>query len=276
MIISKEIERLTRDYQWLSTLHGPNESGLFITSEGASESVYNTEQVETLEVGESGWWYSTRSRVLTEVMRKFPIRGVLWDIGAGSGIVGHDLARDGIESISVEPSVSGASLSTRRGNSTICGVLQEVALPDNSIAGVGMFDVLEHLEDRSRMLMEIHRVLSPGGRLFLTLPAIQSLWSQMDDDAGHQLRYSKSEILKALHAAGFQVEWNRYFFLLSLPVVLLVRVLPYRFGRRELLSTDSMLAKDVGTLGRIASTFEVWWSKVGLIGTSLLVVARKP
>ena len=276
MILGKEIERLARDFGWRSSLHGPNSSGLFVVGESSMESAYSDGQVETLEVGESGWWYSTRSRILVEVIRRFPIKGVLWDIGAGGGIVGHDLAENGIESISVEPSVSGAEISIRRGNSTIRGLLQDIVLPDNSIAGVGMFDVLEHLEDRSRMLTEIHRVLRPGGRLFLTLPAFQSLWSQMDDDAGHQLRYSRSEILEELQTAGFQVEWNRYFFLLSLPVVFLVRVIPYRFGRRELLSTDSMLAKDAGMIGRIATSLEVFWSKVGLIGTSLLVVARKP
>ncbi len=50
--------------------------------------------------------------------------------------------------------------------------LQAIALPDSSIDILLTPHVLEHVPDTSRALAEIHRVLRPGGRMYLQVPLL--------------------------------------------------------------------------------------------------------
>lgn len=276
MTVPNEVERLTRNFGWNSRLEGTDPNGVFSVASSEVSGSFSADQMEELNEGDGGWWYETRNQVVISILKKFPVEGVLWDIGSGSGLVTKYVLDHGCSAIGVEPSSRGAQLAMQRGVPSICGILQDLTLPSSSIAGVGMFDVLEHLSDRQGMLREVHRVLKPGGHLYLTLPAIQALWSQFDADAGHHLRYSKRIIKQELKSAGLEVAQLRYFFLLSLPVVFFIRALPFRLGRSQIVSTSEMLRRNVGTAGKVATALELLWSKIGIIGTSLSVVARKP
>jgi SAM-dependent methyltransferase len=276
MTIANEVARLESKHGWDSPVRGTQTDHLFTVTAESVASAYTSEQMEELDGGEGGWWYDTRNYVLRLALRRFPVDGVLWDVGSGSGIVTEYLMREGWRAVGVEPNAHGAQISASRGVPSICGVLDDLALPDNSLAGVGMFDVLEHLDDRRAMLTEVHRVLKPGGRMYLTLPALQSLWTGFDEADGHRLRYSRATIRDEVERVGLTIEYDRYFFLLSLPVLFLVRVVPHRLGRRPLLSKKQMVVKSGGRLGKLATAFELWWSRVGVVGTSVLVVARKP
>lgn len=276
MIVHQEVDRLTRDFDWNSHLRGPNTDGMYAVSKSAVPSSYSLDQMEELDEGEGGWWYETRNRVVESSLKRYPIDGVLWDIGSGSGLVTRHLHSVGQKALGLEPTLRGAQLAAQRDVPSIQGSLQDLQLPTNSIQAIGMFDVLEHLDDREGMLREVYRVLMSDGRLFLTLPALKLLWSQFDIDNGHYLRYTKKTITQELKRVGFEVQNLRYFFLCSLPVLLLVRALPYRIGRKPLISNRQMLRGEAGLLGKLATSFELVWSRVGLIGTSLMVVARKP
>lgn len=55
--------------------------------------------------------------------------------------------------------------------------LQNIALPDASIDVLLTPHVLEHVPDTNRALSEIHRMLAPGGHMFLQLPLLQGTTS---------------------------------------------------------------------------------------------------
>src|SRR5205814_3237017 len=54
---------------------------------------------------------------------------------------------------------------------------------------VGMFDVLEHIEDDAAALSSVRSLTRPGGHLVLTVPAHKALWSRFDEESHHCRRY---------------------------------------------------------------------------------------
>lgn len=100
------------------------------------------------------------------------------------------------------------------------------ALPfaDNSFDLVCLFDALEHIPDDHRAMVEIVRVLRPGGRVFVSVPAYQFLYANNDRIAQHHRRYTRSSLGRVFREAGLEIERNShtnvFLFPLILPVVL--------------------------------------------------------
>ena len=86
-----------------------------------------------------------------------------------------------------------------------------------SAAAHGPFDsvilinVLEHIEDDDGALREIGgRLLRPGGRVVLWVPAFSLLYSDFDRRIGHYRRYRRPGLRAQLSEAGYQVLDIRY------------------------------------------------------------------
>src|SRR3989338_4058355 len=61
-----------------------------------------------------------------------------------------------------------------------------------------MFEVLEHIQDDSGVLVKLFNLLKPGGHLLLSVPAKKKLWDKWDEMAGHIRRYEKTELMTLL------------------------------------------------------------------------------
>lgn len=95
-----------------------------------------------------------------------------------------------------------------------------------------MFDVLEHIENDEAFLRNAYRYLIDAGRIYLTVPAFEWLWSHEDETAGHFRRYSRSSLSQTLDRAGFDITYVTYFFQFLPVLTYLRRVLPYKLGAR--------------------------------------------
>lgn len=169
------------------------------------------------------FWFTHRNRMIVEALRTFPpADGALFDVGAGNGFVAAALQHAGFDTIAIEPNRAGAANAVRRGvQHVVCGALESAGFREGTAGGIGLFDVVEHLEDDVAFLANARRYLKPGGRVYLTVPALQSLWSKEDVYAGHFRRYSRASLLATLGRAGFEVDYATYFFsLLPLPIYL--------------------------------------------------------
>jgi SAM-dependent methyltransferase len=82
---------------------------------------------------------------------------------------------------------------------------------DASYDTVIMVNVLEHIEDDQSALNEIYRLLRPGGRLLLFVPALRFLYSAFDRRIGHHRRYQFGELRSRVTAARFSIAMARYF-----------------------------------------------------------------
>jgi SAM-dependent methyltransferase len=107
-----------------------------------------------------------------------------------------------------------------------------------------MFDVLEHIEDEAGVLRQVHALLRPGGRLFLTVPAYAFLHSADDVAAGHFRRYTLRSLMRAVINSGFRPEYGTYLFASLPPFVLLLRTLPSLLGLRRPVDAEVQAASD--------------------------------
>ena len=145
---------------------------------------------------------------------------------------------------------------------------------------VGLFDVLEHIDDDQAVLDACRATLRRGGRLVLTVPAFPFLWSSFDVTACHRRRYKRENLVASLRRAGFEIERATYFMCALLPLVYAFRKLRDHFGRKSASSSDlpfevrmpkvanGPLLALLRVEGRMLERFDL------PCGVSLLVVAR--
>ena len=186
-------------------------------------------------MGQRHWWYRARrtivAAVLREHLRSDAPRRVL-EVGAGTGSVTVVLGEFGTVT-AVEP--HPAALAACRAAVPSAEVLQGDIASLDELPGVGgerfdvvaAFDVIEHLQDDVEALRDLRRFIAPGGRLVLTVPALELLWGGHDDVNGHFRRYSGGQLVRHLRLSGYDVEFVSYFSMLLFPVVAAVRI-----GRR--------------------------------------------
>ncbi len=71
-------------------------------------------------------------------------------------------------------------------------------------------DVLEHVEHPKKELKNVFRSLKKGGKLILTIPAYQHLFSQFDKDVGHYRRYTIKTFLNEISGIKYSNLKNYY------------------------------------------------------------------
>lgn len=138
-------------------------------------------------------------------------------------------------------------------------------------------DIIEHVDDDAKALFEIARVLKPGGRALVTVPAFTIIWGLQDRVAQHKRRYVRPELLSRIAGAGLGLRTAYYFnYLLFLPILAarrLIDLLGVKLNSEaDLNSTstnwllDKIFTFDVMSARRIKPPF----------GVSILAFAAKP
>ena len=84
----------------------------------------------------------------------------------------------------------------------VCGSATALPFADGSFDVVSAFDVVEHCEDEQLAIAELTRVLEPGGRMLLSVPAYQWAWSDHDVRAGHHRRYTRPRLVRLVGGRG--------------------------------------------------------------------------
>lgn len=84
-------------------------------------------------------------------------------------------------------------------------------LAKNNLDTVICINTLEHIEDDTGALKNLHDILSGQGTLILLVPAFQSLYCSLDKAAGHYRRYGLREISEKIEKCGFVIKKKMYF-----------------------------------------------------------------
>jgi len=213
------------------------------------------------QIEESSFWFKHRNACIVAAVTSFPPNdlGPIFDIGGGNGYVSIGLIQAGFDVVLVEPGRAGAVNARKRGVPTvICASTATAGFAPSAMAAVGLFDVVEHIQDDVRFLRSIRGLVKKGGRLYATVPAYSALWSNEDELAGHFRRYTCGSISQAIEQAGFKVQYATYIFRpLPLPILLL-RALPHRLGRASPASNTRDITRDHHPGSSIASRALRW------------------
>ena len=182
-----------------------------------------------------------------------------------------------------EPGLVGCTNAANRGVENVyCCLFDELPIEEFNISAIGLFDVIEHIEDDVSFLKDIVKRVPSGTKIYITVPALQSLWSSEDKYAGHFRRYNRNDVKRILDNTNLKFIYSSYFFSYYVPFIWLLRVLPEKMGRKNTYDVLAKKEKDYHQrskkLNVILNFFfwiEIKLSKIGIkppFGTSRLVV----
>ena len=152
------------------------------------------------------WWFVGRRAVLSGLIgrRAAPPNGArVLDMGCGSGGNMAMLARFG-ELEAVEYDAPAREIAEDRGIAPVApgGLPDDLNIDDGRFGLIGLFDVLEHVEQDVASLKTLGEKLAPDGRLVISVPALPWLWSEHDVTHHHFRRYTKATLRQAAEEAG--------------------------------------------------------------------------
>lgn len=230
------------------------------------------------EVDGHHWWFVARRRIVHKMLSRFggdkkTLR--ILEVGCGTGANLPMLQGFGIVD-AIEPDCEARMVASRRfGLAVKSGYLPGgVELQDGHYDLIVLLDVLEHIGDDIGALTMLRSKLAPGGRIFLTVPAMPWLWSSHDVAHHHHRRYTAGELKNALERSGFELVHGAHFNTLLFPLIAVMRLIGRWTGR---VGGDDMVPPGpVNRLLTVIFSFEKWWvTRISVpIGVSLAAVAR--
>jgi len=182
------------------------------------------------------WHVGRREIILDVIERNVPkLQNIrMLEIGCGNGSVLAFLKQNGIDIEGGDIFFEGLRFCRQRVDSVPLYQLDVLALPfSREFDMIGLFDVLEHIENDKKALAEIKRALKGGGNLILTVPAHKFLWSRHDEASHHRRRYGRMELIVKLECCGFTVNKVTYYMFFLFPVLAIMRLLSKIFRNKK-------------------------------------------
>lgn len=159
------------------------------------------------------WWHEHKISEVT----KYISNGdeIVLDLGCGCGDMFDSLLNKGKYVIALDNDLDIIEyISAGKGSKNIqlmLGDAECIELPDSFVDVVLALDILEHLDYPSKCLVEIKRILKPGGKLILSVPHNTLLWrfiwwgwTQIVPYGEHK-NYTKGEVVSIMESSGINV-----------------------------------------------------------------------
>ncbi len=171
------------------------------------------------------WWYRALRRRLLDALAD--VHGTVLDAGCGTGglLARLGIARPDLELVGVEWADEACRrAAAKSGASLVRGTVNALPFRDACFDAAISADVLCHRAvEPERALAELGRVLRPGGRLVINMPAYMWLASTHDRQVHNARRYTAGQLRSLLLAAGFRRLHVGYWNSLLLPLMIAQR-----------------------------------------------------
>ncbi|MEX0267935.1 class I SAM-dependent methyltransferase [Leptolyngbyaceae cyanobacterium UHCC 1019] len=237
---------------------------------------------QLFELEAKNFWFRSRNQLLIWILKNtFPIAQSCLEVGCGTGFVLSEVERSlpHLTSVGGELFSVGLNFANHRLLKTELLQMDARSIPyENEFDVVGAFDVLEHIPEDTVVLSEMHRAITTGGGLILTVPQHPWLWSQADSYAHHVRRYTATELRLKVENAGFKIIRMTSFMSLLLPLMFLSRLRQRESKVKYDPIAELRISGWLNTLFEIILNLERMIIQTGLslpVGGSLLLVAKK-
>ncbi|MBK6592258.1 MAG: class I SAM-dependent methyltransferase [Burkholderiales bacterium] len=183
---------------------------------------------EMAAVQQTHWWFVARREILASVIQRLnlPPRPDILEIGCGTGANLAMLSEHGhVVAMEYDDVARGMAAKLAVCVVQAGGLPEPVPFADGTFDLVCLLDVLEHIEADAAAMTRVARLLKPGGRVLLTVPAYGWLWSAHDTAHHHHRRYTASAVRSLAGQAGLVVQRVGYFNTLLFPLIAGARLL---------------------------------------------------
>lgn len=240
---------------------------------------YATYEVEA-QVEATHWWFVARRKLFQSIIENLQLSSAvsILDIGTSTGTNLRMLRDSGYTNVrGLDLHDEAIRWCASKGLGQVDkGDICDIPSQDNVYDLVMATDIIEHVDNDVLALKEIRRVLKPGARALITVPAFQSLWGLQDTVSHHKRRYTREELRDKLAQSGMAVEQCFYFnYILFLPIWMVrqaIRIFKPRIDSENELNSpwmNRLLIKlftlDVRTASKLKPPF----------GVSILAVVTK-
>ena len=240
---------------------------------------YSHDELILLE--DKNFWFKNRNKIITRLIKKyFPTMNSFAEVGCGTGFVLHSVRKSFPDAKITAIEIYANALEHARSRIPDARLIQADVhnFPfKKEFDLVGMFDVLEHIDNDLSALKNLRHSLKPGGGILVTVPQHKWLWSASDTLACHRRRYTRNELDEKLRNAGFRPIKFFSFITFLLPVLALSRFTRSRNEKGMDAADELKISKLFNKLFYLVCSLERSFIKSGVsfpAGGSLAAIAQ--
>ena len=178
------------------------------------------------ELYRNHWWWRVREEILLQKIRGMLAGAVgarILDVGCGAALFFDALQEFGhVEGI--ESDRAAVERSGKWQRQIVVGELDDSYRAEAPFDLILMLDLVEHVHDPDRLLRRAAQILTPRGRILVTTPAFNWLWTAHDDLNHHVMRYSATKMRQTAERVGLVTIETRYMFQSLVVPKLLTRI----------------------------------------------------
>lgn len=227
------------------------------------------------------WWFLSRRARICAMLTDAPRSAAILDVGCSSGQLLSDLQYLGFTNLTgIDVSDVGVEQAKQAGFRCLVMDGQKPDFNSESFDIIIASDSLEHMEQDRKALFNWSKLLRPGGKAIVFVPAFMSLWSGHDVINHHYRRYTVKELKEKTASAGLKIQQSGYWnFTLFFPIY------TWRKIKNIFSSSEANPKDDLQNNGNLVNTLlkGVMTVENGLsrfvrfpVGVSAFVVALKP
>jgi SAM-dependent methyltransferase len=193
--------------------------------------------IEMQELEDSHWWFVARRQIITDLLYQFcSLPCKILEVGCGTGGNLTMLRQFGeLKAFEMDP--SALEMAHQKGVNDVTltlGVCPDyIPYEGEQFDLICLFDVLEHIKEDQKTLVQLKKYLKPQGKIIITVPAYSWLFGPHDQLLQHHRRYSLAGLKKVIHHSGLKIQKISYFNTFLFPIAVINRLIEqflYRFN----------------------------------------------